>query len=174
MSCWQAFSVSEKWTIIGAIGSWAGAVMGVIAILIAVKAYIQPFQVKLKASMASGIVATQNQTFMVYTITVSNIGIRAVTIDSIMLSTKRKNYYIAKLEENGLLGFFSSQFPVLLEPGCVASMYFEKEKLDSELGILFEKNEESHHELVKININAAGEADIRKKSSFRVSDFLRR
>ena len=48
---------SLKWTIIGALGSWAGAIMGVEAILIAIKAYIQPMRIKLKASMSNGIMA---------------------------------------------------------------------------------------------------------------------
>ena len=64
---------SLKWTIIGALGSWAGAIIGVAAILIAIKAYIQPIRIKLKASMSNGIMTVSGVTFHAYTVSVSII-----------------------------------------------------------------------------------------------------
>lgn len=164
---------SLKWTIIGALGSWAGAIMGVAAILIAIKAYIQPMRIKLKASMSNGIMTVSGVTFHTYTISVSNIGMRAVTVDSIMLSTSKKNYFLSALEMNTALAAYQSEFPIKLEQGTKADMYFQKYKLDSQLADLLIKNSEDSAETVMININIAGEKDLKVKTPFKVGDFIR-
>ncbi|WP_029201533.1 hypothetical protein [Oribacterium sp. NK2B42] len=164
---------SLKWTIIGALGSWAGAIMGVAAILVAIKAYIQPMRIKLKASISNGIMTVAGITFQAYTVSLSNIGMRTVTIDSIMLSTSKKNYFLSALEMNTALAVYQPEFPIKLEQGAKTDMYFQKYKLDSQLAYLFIKNSEDATETVMININIAGEKDLKVKTSFKVGDFIR-
>lgn len=165
--------MSLKWTIIGALGSWAGAIMGVVAILIAIKAYIQPMRIKLKASMANGIMAVTGITFQSYTISVSNIGMRTVTIDSITLSTSKKNYLLSALEMNTALAAYQPEFPIKLEQGAKVDMFFQKYKLDSQLADLLIKNSEDSTETVMININISGEKDLKIKTLFKVGDFIK-
>lgn len=164
---------SLKWTIIGALGSWAGAIMGVAAILIAIKAYIQPMRIKLKGSMSDGIMLVDGITFQAYTISVSNIGMRTVTVDSIILSTSKTNYFLSALEMNTVLGDYQPKFPLKLEPGAKADMFFQKYKLNSQLGDLLNKNSEDPAETVMIKINLAGEKDLKVKTPFKVGDFIR-
>ena len=147
--------------------------MGVAAILIAIKAYIQPMRIKLKASMSNGIMTVSGVTFHAYTISVSNIGLRTVTVDSITLSTSKKNYFLFTLEMNTALVAYQPEFPIKLDQGAKADMFFQKYKLDSQLADLLSKNSENPAETVMININIAGEKDIKVKTPFKVGDFIR-
>ena len=74
---------------------------------------------------------------------------------------------------NTALAAYQPEFPIKLEQGAKATMYFQKYKLDSQLADLLIKNSEDYTETVMIKINIAGEKDLKVETPFRVGDFIR-
>lgn len=54
------------WTMIGAIGSSVGSFIGVIALIVAIKAYVLPTKKKVSASLASAIIMNEAGSLMCF------------------------------------------------------------------------------------------------------------
>ena len=82
------FSVeSLRWTMIGAIGSWAGSLFGAIALVVSLFALWLPQRVKIKVSVSTGFMLSQipgMDKVDAYIITVKNGGIKPITVDNMV------------------------------------------------------------------------------------------
>lgn len=79
---------SLRWSIIGAIGSWAGSIFGAIALIISILAFLVPQKVKIKVEASTGFMLSQVpgvDRIDAYIIAVSNVGIKPVSITNLYL-----------------------------------------------------------------------------------------
>lgn len=126
---------SLRWTMIGAIGSWAGSIFGAIALVISLFALWLPQKVKLMVSMSSGMMISQApdvDRIDAYIITVKNIGMRAVTIKNVYLNfggKKKSNIWVGMLNQGSPLQLYTPEFPKRLESGESFDYYLWRDKL---------------------------------------------
>ena len=150
---WKAFSIvnsandpSLKWTIIGALGSWAGSIFGAIALVISILAFWLPQKVKINVAVSTGMMITElSETGKIdaYIVTVKNAGMRAITVDNVYLNFDRRkelgDIFVGMLNKDSLLEAHTPRFPKRLEQGESFDYYLLKEKLDTALGHYEEK-----------------------------------
>lgn len=134
-----ADDLSLRWTIIGAMGSWAGSIFGAIALVISLFALILPQRVKLKAVVGTAMALSQVKEIdgiQAYVVTVKNVGLRAVTINNVYLNfggKGKKNIWVGMLNQSSLLQAYTPTFPKRLEQGESFDYYLHKDRLDAEL-----------------------------------------
>ncbi len=132
---------SLRWSIIGAIGGWAGSIFGAIALVISILAFLLPQKVKIKVEASTGFMLSQVpgvDRIDTYIIAVSNVGIKPVSITNLYLhfgKIERRNgdVFIGALNNDSLLQAYTPKFPVRLDQGESFSYYLLKEKLDNAL-----------------------------------------
>ena len=161
---------SEIWTVIGAMGSWAGAIMSLLAMVIAIKAYIQPMRVKVKGSISQGVAASGAVMKPLLIITVVNNGVRSATINSITLATKKRKYIIPLADRTILLHSENIGFPVKLEPGAVIRMTLDKYRLKQYMASILEETKEDHSSKMWICVDISEYKDIRIETHMKLKD----
>lgn len=132
---------SLRWSIIGAIGSWAGSIFGAMALIISILAFLLPQKVRIKVETSTGFMLSQVpgvDRIDAYIVTVSNVGIKPVSITNLYLhfgKIKKENgdIFIGALNIDSLLQAYTPKFPVRLDQGESFSYYLLKDKLDNAL-----------------------------------------
>lgn len=136
---------SLRWTIIGAMGSWAGSVFGAIALVISIIALWQPQRVLIQVSVSTAIMMNPfagAEDVDSYAITVKNVGMRPITITNVYLNfggKRNDNIYVGMLNQGSVLQQFTVSFPKRLEPGEAFDYYLLKDKLNVALNHYEEK-----------------------------------
>ena len=136
---------SLRWTMIGAIGSWAGSVFGAIALIISLLALWLPQRVKIKVSMSTGCLLSQMpgaDKTDAYIITVKNVGMKSITVNNVYLhfgDKKNGDIFVGVLNQGTILEMFTPTFPKRLEQGESFEYYLIKSKLDIALAHYEEK-----------------------------------
>ena len=77
---------SLRWSIIGAIGSWAGSIFGAIALVISILAFLLPQKVKIKVEVSTGCMLSQTtgvDRIDAYIVTVNNVGVKPISITNL-------------------------------------------------------------------------------------------
>ena len=114
---------SLRWSIIGAIGSWAGSIFGAIALIISILAFLLPQKVRIKVETSTGFMLSQVpgvDRIDAYIVTVSNVGIKPVSITNLYLhfgKIKKENgdIFIGALNIDSLLQAYTPKLsPKLL------------------------------------------------------------
>lgn len=125
-----------RWTMIGALGSWAGSIFGAIALVISIIALLLPQKVKIEASISTGMLIPQIHgidRIDTYLVTVKNTGMRATTINNIYLNFGGRNgvgdIFVGMLNQNSLLQAVTPVFPKRLDQGEAFDYYLLREKL---------------------------------------------
>lgn len=115
------------WTAFGAIGTTIGSLITAIAVAVAVRQYRAPLVKRLKISFNSAFVGDTD----LFSIDVSNAGIRPVNISNIYLNTGTKNLILnyAQFSIPGSLP--EIRFPVALQPEQKVTMLLDRSKLIS-------------------------------------------
>ena len=127
--------LSIRWTMMGAIGSWAGSIFGVIALVISLFALWLPQKVKIRVAVSSAMMANPipgSENVEAYCITVKNIGMRAVTVNNVYLNfggKKQNNIFVGMLNQGSVLDAFTPKFPKRLEAGESFDYYLLRDKL---------------------------------------------
>lgn len=132
---------SLRWSIIGAIGGWAGSIFGAIALVISILAFLLPQKVKIKVEVSAGCMLSLMpgvDRINAYLVTINNVGVKPITITNFYLhfgKIKRRNsdIFIGVLNNDSLLQEYTPKFPVRLDQGESFSYYLLKEKLDNAL-----------------------------------------
>lgn len=136
---------SLRWTIIGAVGSWAGSVFGAVALIISVIALWYPQRVKITVSMNTGFMISQMpgvNEVNAYVITVKNVSMKPITINNVYLhfgNKKQGDIFVGALNQNSVLQSFTPTFPQRVESGEAFDYYLLKDKLDIALAHYEEK-----------------------------------
>ena len=129
------YDITLQWTMIGAMGSWAGAVFGAIALAISLFALWLPQKVKLKVEVSKGILMSEGTGIDktdTYIITVKNVGMRAATIDNVYLNfggRKMGDIFVGFLNQGTPLQMRTPHFPVRLDQGESFNYYLLRDKL---------------------------------------------
>lgn len=124
-----------RWTMIGAMGSWAGSLFGAIALIISLFALWLPQKVKLKVEIGTGMMMSQVPAIDkidAYIITVKNVGMRAVTVNNIYLNfggRKMGDIFVGVLNQGSPLQIYTPQFPKRLEQGESFDYFLLRDKL---------------------------------------------
>lgn len=137
---------SLRWSIIGAIGSWAGSIFGAIALVISMLAFLLPQKVKIKVEASTGFMLSQTlgvDRIDAYIITVKNVGVKPISITNLYLHfgnpQKKGDIFIGAINLDSLLQAYTPKFPVRLDQGESFSYYLLKDKLDHTLYKKLEK-----------------------------------
>lgn len=123
------------WTMIGAMGSWAGSVFGAIALIISLFALWLPQKVKLKVEIGTGMMMSQVPgigKIDAYIITVKNVGMRPVTVNNVYLNfggRKMGDIFVGVLNQGSPLQMYTPQFPKRLDQGESFEYYLLRDKL---------------------------------------------
>lgn len=124
-----------RWTMIGAMGSWAGSVFGAIALIISLFALWLPQKVKLKVEIGTGMMMSQVPgigKIDAYIITVKNVGMRPVTVNNVYLNfggRKMGDIFVGVLNQGSPLQMYTPQFPKRLDQGESFEYYLLRDKL---------------------------------------------
>lgn len=122
------------WTKIGAIGSCAGAIISVSAIVISILAFRVQLKTKLGVTITSsfGIGVNLNEKTELYAITVNNYGVRPTVIHDILLRFGKNGQDIVLLRDSKYSIIFnqSSSYPCRIESGDSVQLFLSKERLD--------------------------------------------
>lgn len=128
---------SLRWSIIGAIGSWAGSIFGAIALVISMLAFLLPQKVKIKVEASTGFMLSQMpgvDSIDAYIVTVKNVGVKPISITNLYLHfgnpKKNGDIFIGAINLDSLLQAYTPKFPVRLDQGESFSYYLLKDKLD--------------------------------------------
>lgn len=161
------------WTIFGAIGSSLGALIGALALIIALKAYFQPITIALSARLTSGCIIAENIAINIYSISVSNKGLREVSISSITLQVGRKNLYVDFITQGTLLAQLLPRYPVRLSQGTSVSLHLPYEKFNSEMKRNVESSQINPKDRISIAVRDETDATHLFRTKFRVKDFCK-
>ena len=143
-----------QWSKIGTIGTLVSAIFSFIAIVISLIAFFYPRRIKVDARITTSILVSQTpgiKSITAYTITVRNLGARAVTINNVYLNfggKRQGNIFVGKLNENTPLQFITITFPVRLDQGESFEYHLLKDKLDYALANLAKEPKDSKLNLV--------------------------
>ena len=128
------------WTKIGSIGTLIGSALSLMAIVISLSAFFYPRRIKIDASISQSFLmstAPGIEPVLSYTITVRNVGAKAVTVKNVSLNfggrKNKENIFIGMLNEGPILRYVTTKFPVRLEAGESFDYYLSKDKLDYSL-----------------------------------------
>ena len=127
-----------RWTIIGAMGSWAGSIFGAIALTISLFALWIPQRVKISVTVSVGHMLSQIpgvNRVDAYIITVKNIGLRPITVSNVYLNfgKKRGDIFVGMLNVGSVLQAYTPQFPKRLDQGESFDYYLLRDKLNTAL-----------------------------------------
>ena len=161
------------WTIIGAIGSSLGALIGAIALIIALKAYFQPLKIALSAKISNGIIANQLESFSVYSISVHNKGIREITVTNISLKVGDRTLFLDMLPQGTVLMPYEPQFPVKLSQGTSVALHLPYDRFNLEIARLVKQSHLNLNERVMIAVRDGTDAVHQFKTGLRVKSFIR-
>ena len=148
---------SLRWTMIGALGSWAGSFFAAVALIISLLAFRLPQKVKLKVDFNEGMMISQmpgGDKINAYIITVKNIGMRSVTVNNVYLNFGGRNkddIYVGMLNQNSLLQAYTPTFPKRLDQGASFDYYLLKNKLDTALAHYERKTTRSTPLYIRVN-----------------------
>ena len=148
---------SLRWTMIGAIGSWAGSVFGALALIISLFAFWLPQRVKIKVSISCGYtIGEKNERLGFYNIRVKNTGIRPITVENVYLHFGPKengDHFIGRLNWGSVFQAFTPTFPKRVEPGASFDYYLDKDRLDAEISKLSERRNLPYDAPLKIRVD---------------------
>lgn len=134
-----------RWTIIGAMGSWAGSIFGAIALIVSLFALWFPQRVKIKVSVSTGFMMSQIpgiDKVDAYIITVKNVGMKPISVTNVYLhfgNKKQGDIFVGMLNQSSILQAFTPTFPQRLDQGESFDYYLLRDKLNTALAHYEEK-----------------------------------
>lgn len=158
--------VTLFWTAFGAIGSSLGALIGAIALIVALKAYKLPMKKKLKANMNLSSMINPINSFEVYSIKVSNDGFRPISIENVSFAAEKSTLFLDMLWKNTILEPYEPQFPVRLEQGEATTVYLPTKQLNSELRRMIESSRIIPNERIVLLIRESTGSEHRIKTNY--------
>ena len=161
------------WTIIGAIGSSLGAIIGAIALIVALKAYFQPARVALSAKMSAGFIINPSLSFNVYSIDVYNKGLRDVSISNISLRTGDKTMFLDLIPQGTIVEAFEPHFPVRLTQGTSVSFHLPYEKFNREIKRMVDDRQLNLKDKVRIAVKDGTDGTHLFKTKFKIESFCK-
>lgn len=162
------------WTAFGAIGSSLGALIGVIALIIALKAYKLPMKKQLKADMCISSIVGQKNLTKTYSIKVSNVGIRPVSISNVSFLLKDGFLFLDMLWKNTILESIEPRFPVRLEQGEATTIFLPSDRLSSEMRRLIESNAVTSTDGVTLLVREATGTDHSFKTKYTMEEIAKK
>ena len=169
--------VALRWSMIGAIGSWAGSIFGTIALVISLIALWLPQKVKIKVEITAGLLLTHNNSENdgnnAYIITVKNIGMSPVTINNIYLNfggRDKEKIFIGLLNHDSFLQTYTPTFPKRLDQGESFDYYLLGDKLNA--GIRHYEEKTPHSTPLYIVIDEVKTGNQFHKTSWTLEMFL--
>lgn len=173
------FSVeSLRWTIIGAVGSWAGSIFGAIALIVSLLALWLPQRVKIQVSVNTGFMLSQIpgiDKVDAYVITVKNVGIKPITVRNVYLhfgDKKQGDIFVGMLNQNSILQAFTPTFPKRLEQGESFEYYLLRDKLNAALAHYEEKV--SIDAPLSIRVDEVTKGNLYYKTKWKLRTFVRK
>lgn len=116
---WDTF-----WSAFGAIGTSLGSLITAIAVVVAVVQYRQPLIKRIRITLSTAIpISDFGPGEMFYCITVSNTGVRSITVTNVYLGTRKKKLMINNLMRDLDPNHRGSEFPQELPPEGCFSVY---------------------------------------------------
>lgn len=82
------------WNAFGAIGTTIGSLITAIAVVVAVKQYMQPLEKRVKVEFSSAVSNYLGKSKVFYCVSVKNRGVRLVEINSISIKGNKQNIWI--------------------------------------------------------------------------------
>ena len=164
---------SLRWTIIGAIGSWAGSAFGALALIISLLAFWLPQRVKVKVSISWGLMIGRE--YESYIINVKNTGMRPVTVVNVYLHFGPKengDVFIGYLNNGSFFQKLTPTFPKRVEPGAAFDYYLDKDRLDTELSKLSKRENLSHDAPLKIRVDEVMKGRKYYKTTWTLRSFI--
>ncbi len=160
-----------RWTKIGAIGSCIGAGLSLFAVIISLLAYNLPLRNRLRVSMGSAFGLSDSKAIEFYTITIENQGVRAVTVDDVLISigNNARNIVLWRSGELSIVHPDSAEIPKRLDAGESMILYLYKLRFDLTI-----KNfpNDGRNERLFIIIDSASRGKKYFKTKARVDDFI--
>ena len=140
------------WTAFGAIGTTLGSLITAIAVVVAVKQYKEPLIKRINITFKSAIPVGMNVDNFLYCISVSNSGIRPITISNIYLNVGSKNLMINNAQFS-VYGFIQPlSFPVELQPEKEVNMYLDEQVVAHFFSDAIKNNHFDSETIVKIAV----------------------
>ena len=168
---------SLRWTMIGAIGSWAGSVFGALALIISLFAFWLPQRVKIEVSISCGItIGVENESIGFYKISVKNTGMRPVTVENVYLHFGPKengDIFVGLLNCGTVFQALTPSFPKRVEPGASFDYYLDKDRLGAELSELGERRNLPHDSPLKIRVDEVMKGGKYYKTTWTLRSFIR-
>ena len=168
---------SLRWTMIGAIGSWAGSVFGALALIISLFAFWLPQRVKIEVSISCGFtIGEENESIGFYNIRVKNTGMRPVTVENVYLHFGPKengDIFIGLLNWGTVFQALNPILPKRVEQGTSFDYYLDKERLDAELSKLGERRNLPHDSPLKIRVDEVMKGGKYYKTTWTLRSFIR-
>ena len=161
------------WTIIGAIGSSLGAIVGAIALIVALKAYFQPIRVALSAKISAGFIMNRNTSINVYSIDVSNKGLRDVTVTNISLRAGNQTIFLDFMLQNTPLAYFEPHYPATLTQGTSVTFHLPYEKFNNEIARCVRQSQLNPEERVLIAVRDGTDGIHLFKTRYRIKNFCK-
>ena len=160
------------WTIIGAIGSSFGAMIGSVALIIAIKAYLLPIKRNIKATLTSGFFINETMSIDVFSIQVTNSGVRPITVGSIGLGYDEHTIFLDSVPRNTVLQFFEPKYPVKLEQGSYVTFYLPRDLFIAGMIEQFGNKPELHNKKMYIKVSDDSTTGLKIKTHYYLKDFL--
>lgn len=137
------------WSAFGAIGTTVGSMITAIAVVVAVYQYKQPLKKRIRISFSSGIIVfpLDDSDDQIYTINVSNTGIRPVVLTNIYFRVGKNNLVLNNLEHSDLS---KPKFPCTLNQEEAVSMHISSLRLRAILAKMIAENKISGRAKIKI------------------------
>ena len=120
------------WSAFGAIGTTVGSLITAVAVIVAVVQYKQPYSKKIGVKFNYTISNLDDSIKAYYQVTIINCGIRPCNITSLWIKGKNNNVYLNPAQVKGYV-----DFPFVLQQEETISVFFEQEKLRSQLKELY-------------------------------------
>ena len=134
------------WSAFGAIGTTFGSLITAVAVIVAVYQYRQPFVKKVKTNFSVGIPIMTNNACgnLIFTICVSNTGIRDIEVTNIYLNIGSKNLVLNNV------CMMDVSFPQLLEQEKSLSMYIPCASVAAQMASMVASGEINEKTKVKV------------------------
>lgn len=165
-----------RWTILGALGSWAGSVFGAVALVISILAFWQPQRIKIKVAVNTEMFVNSHSSeeyVEAYSIVVTNNGMRPVTITNVYLNfggKKYNNIFVGYLNQGTALQHFSVSFPKRLEAGEHLELHLHKSKLNRAFAEYEKKTPRNTSFYICVNETVNGQKHY--KTDWMLKDFI--
>lgn len=119
------------WTAFGAIGTTIGSLVTAGAVVVALMQYRQPLKKILKVEFSSAIGNNEdNESVLLYNISIKNKGIRPVQLNSLFISGNGKNLWINNAQWDYSI---KKELPMKIEPEESIEFWFDMDNFNREL-----------------------------------------